>query len=169
MRVLVTVASRHGATREIGDTIAEALRDAGHEVTQRDPDDVAQVGEFGAVVLGSAVYAGRLAAAMRELVDRQAGQLSARPVWLFWSGPVGGAPTTSVPEPDDVRSVAQRTGAREVRCFGGRLHREELGIAERALAAMIEAEPGDFRDFDEVTEWAAGIARELSRSERARR
>lgn len=168
MRVLVTVASRHGGTAEIGAAVARVLRDAGHDVTQSEPDEVRQVGGYDAVVLGSSVYVGRLAAALRELVDRQAGQLAARPVWLFWSGPVG-APSGAPREPDDVGTVARRVGAREVRCFGGRLQREELGLAERALVAMIDAEQGDFRDFDDVEEWAAGIARELSRPFRVSR
>jgi menaquinone-dependent protoporphyrinogen oxidase len=168
VRVLVTVASRHGGTQEIGSAVARVLRDAGHEVTEADPDEVRSVGGYDAVVLGSAVYAGRLAAALRELVDRLAGQLAMLPVWLFWSGPVG-VPPLPASEPDDVRVVARRVGAREVRCFGGRLRREELGLAERALAAMIDAEAGDFRDFAQVEAWAGGVARELSRPYRVTR
>ncbi|WP_213284452.1 flavodoxin domain-containing protein, partial [Cellulomonas hominis] len=122
MRVLVTVASRHGGTQEIGAAVARVLREAGHEVTEVDPDEVRALDVYDAVVLGSAVYAGRLAAALRELVDRLAGQLTALPVWLFWSGPVG-VPPLPATEPDDVRVVARRVGAREVRCFGGRLRR----------------------------------------------
>jgi menaquinone-dependent protoporphyrinogen oxidase len=169
MRVLVTTASRHGGTREIGDAVAEVLREAGHDVTHADPDDVEELDGYDAVVLGSAVYVGRLAVAMRDLVDRQTEQLAARPVWLFWSGPVG-VPPLPASEPDDVRSVARRVGARDVHVFSGRLQREELGLAERALVAMIDAQPGDFRDFTEVEDWAAGIARELARpAARARR
>lgn len=168
MRVLVAVSSRHGGTREIGRAVAQVLRDAGHEVTETDPDEVHGLEGVDAVVLGSSVYVGRLAAALRELVERQAGRLAALPVWLFWSGPVGGSSLPAT-EPDDVGAVARRVGAREVRCFAGRLQREDLGLAERALVAMIDAEPGDFRDFDDVEAWAAGIARDLSRPYRVSR
>lgn len=157
MRILVTVASRHGGTSEMGDVVAQELRDAGCEVDQVDPDDVGAVDGYDAVVLGSAVYVGRLAASLRTLVDRQADQLAARPVWLFWSGPVGTPPLPGTP-PDDVATIARRTGARDVRAFAGRLNREELGLAERALVALIDAQPGDFRDLDEVAEWGRGIA-----------
>lgn len=168
MRVLVTVASRHGSTREIGVEVAEVLRAAGHDVVEADPDEVEAVDGYDAVVLGSAVYVGRLAAALRELVDRQGAQLAARPTWLFWSGRVGEPPLPAA-EPDDVRVVARRVAARDVAAFGGRLQRDELGLAERALVAMIEAEAGDFRDFDEVDAWAARVAGELRRMERAGR
>ncbi|RMI14318.1 flavodoxin domain-containing protein [Cellulomonas triticagri] len=162
MRVLVTTASRHGGTREIGDAVAEVVAAAGHDVARVDPDDVEHVDGYDAVVLGSAVYAGRLAVALRDLVDRQTEQLAARPVYLFWSGPVG-VPPLPASEPDDVRTVAERVGARDVAVFSGRLRREELGLAERALVAMIHAEEGDFRDFEEVEEWAGRVARDLSR------
>ncbi len=170
MRVLVTVASRHGSTREIGSLVAQWLGAAGHDVDEIEPDEVATVEPYDAVVLGSAVYVGRLSAALRELVDRQAGQLAARPVWLFWSGPVGNQPVpTEAASPDDVRSIAQRLEVRDVKCFPGRLDRSELGIAERALVAMIDAEQGDFRDLEEIQEWAASIADALLRTVRRQR
>jgi menaquinone-dependent protoporphyrinogen oxidase len=161
MRILVTVASRHGGTREIGQVVAQTLREAGHEVDELEPDDVPTVTAYDAVVLGSSVYVGRLAAAMRELVDRDAGQLAARPLWLFWSGPVGD-PLVPPTEPDDVATVAKRTGAHTPRCFAGRLNRTKLGLAERALVAMIDADEGDFRDLDAVRTWVGTIADELT-------
>jgi menaquinone-dependent protoporphyrinogen oxidase len=45
--------------------------------------------------------------------------------------------------------------------FSGRLERDELNISERALVALVHAEQGDFRDLDEVREWAQEIAQEL--------
>ncbi len=160
MHVLVSVASRHGGTLEMGSAVADVLREAGLEVDEVDPDDVEHVERYDAAVLGSAVYVGRMALGMRDLVDRQAGQLRARPVWLFWSGPVNDPPSTTV-TPDDVRSVADAIGARDVRMFPGRLERDELNISERALVALVRAEQGDFRDLDDVRQWAARIATEL--------
>lgn len=166
MRVLVSVASRHGGTLGMGTTVATVLREAGFDVDEVVPDDVEHVERYDAAVLGSAVYVGRMALGMRDLVDRQAGQLRGRPVWLFWSGPVGDPPTTNV-TPDDVASVAAAVDARDVRMFSGRLERDELNISERALVALVHAEAGDFRDLDEVRDWATGIARELLRDEAA--
>ena len=162
MRVLVSVASRHGGTLDMGSVVAEVLREAGHEVDEVVPDDVERVDQYDAAVLGSAVYVGRMALGMRDLVERQAGQLRGRPVWLFWSGPVGDVPGGGI-APDDVTSVADAVGARGVRMFSGRLERDELNISERALVALVHAEQGDFRDLDEVREWAQEIAKELHR------
>ncbi|MBO3093720.1 flavodoxin domain-containing protein [Cellulomonas dongxiuzhuiae] len=160
MRVLVTVASRHGATREMGAEVAARLREAGHDVDEVEPDDVEHVDPYDAVVMGSAVYVGRLALGLRDLVDRQAGQLRQRPSWLFWSGPVGDPP---MPEtvPDDVADIARTTGARDVAMFTGRLDRDGLNISERALVALTRADAGDYRDLEAVRTWAGSIATAL--------
>jgi len=165
MRVLVTVASRHGATREMGAEVASQLRAAGHDVDELEPDDVEHVEPYDAVVMGSAVYVGRLALGLRDLVERQAGQLRQRPTWLFWSGPVGDPP---MPEtvPDDVTDIARTTGARDVAVFAGRLDRDGLNISERALVALTRADAGDFRDLDAVRDWAQKIAAALRSIER---
>ncbi|UZN01702.1 flavodoxin domain-containing protein [Cellulomonas sp. S1-8] len=160
MRVLVTVASRHGATREMGTEVAAQLRAAGHDVDEIDPDDVEHVEPYDAAVLGSAVYVGRLALGLRDLVDRQAGQLRQRPVWLFWSGPVGDPPVPAT-TPDDVTDIARTVGARDVAVFAGRLDRDGLNISERALVALTRAETGDFRDLEAVRTWSQEIVRAL--------
>ncbi|WP_263730316.1 flavodoxin domain-containing protein [Cellulomonas sp. SG140] len=160
MRVLVSVSSRHGGTREMGQVVAAVLRDAGHDVAEIGPDEVEDVTGYDAVVLGSAVYVGRLALGVRDLVDRRAGQLRERPAWLFWSGPVG-EPASAPVVPDDVTEVAKAVGARGVRMFPGRLERAELNISERALVALVHAQPGDYRDLEEVRDWALGIDEEL--------
>lgn len=160
MRVLVSVSSRHGGTREMGQVVAAVLRDTGHEVDEIGPDEVEDVTGYEAVVLGSAVYVGRLALGLRDLVDRRAGQLRDRPVWLFWSGPVGDPPAPPA-VPDDVTEIAAAVGARGVRMFAGRLERAELNISERALVALVHAEPGDYRDLEEVRDWARTVDDEL--------
>ena len=89
MKILVSVASRHGATGEIGEVIAGVLRDAGLAVQTRPPSDVTSLDDFDAVVLGSAVYAGRWMEEARRFAQRHHEQLRGRPVWLFSSGPIG--------------------------------------------------------------------------------
>ena len=58
MRVLVTSATKHGATGEIAQAIADTLRDQGLDPTVLEPEQVDTVDGYDAVVLGSAVYAG---------------------------------------------------------------------------------------------------------------
>ncbi|NLF04958.1 MAG: flavodoxin [Actinomycetales bacterium] len=160
MRVLMVVGSRHGATQEIGDAVAEVLADAGHEVVGRDPDDFTSVAGFDAMVLGSAIYYGRWVPAVRELVERHAGSLAAIPLWVFWSGPLGskGVPRGSVEGMDELLERLRPRGFRE---FDGRIDRGELGMRERAVVSLVGADYGDYRDFDEVRAWAHEIVEEL--------
>src|SRR5690242_19356693 len=92
MKVLVTAASRYGATAEIAEALADALRENGVGAAAVAPADVTSLASYDAVVLGSGVYAGRWLPPARDLAHRLAGELTDRPVWLFSSGPVGGRP-----------------------------------------------------------------------------
>jgi menaquinone-dependent protoporphyrinogen oxidase len=55
MKVLVAVASRHGSTEGIAQAIANRLRELGHEAEARAVQDIQDMGEVEALVLGSAV------------------------------------------------------------------------------------------------------------------
>jgi menaquinone-dependent protoporphyrinogen oxidase len=163
MKVLVTTASKHGATAEIGAMIAEVLRDAGLEVTETPASDVNSVAEYEAVVLGSGVYAGRWLGEARELVKRDSSALRGRMVWLFSSGPVGDPPKP-VADPADVPEVLELSGAIEHVVFAGRIDRSELGLGERAIVALVKAPDGDFRQWAEVREWAGRVAEHLAKA-----
>jgi menaquinone-dependent protoporphyrinogen oxidase len=164
VRVLVAAASRHGATTELAGAIADGVRrglgDAG-EVLVRRPGEVTDVTGYDAVVLGSAVYSGHWLEEAHDLLLRCAVALWERPVWLFSSGPVG------VPErpPEallDVDEELQLARAREHRIFPGRLERDRLDPAERAMVAALRAPEGDFRTWAAATEWGESLGTALS-------
>jgi len=159
MKVLVTAATKYGATGEIAEAIGEVLREHGLDTTVGPPGD-ATVDGYDAVVLGSAVYAGHWLKPARELVDRAGDALAARPVWLFSSGPVGDPPKPEE-DPVDVAAIVAATGAREHRVFAGKLVRRQLGFADKAIAVALRVPDGDFRDWPEIRRWAAGIAEAL--------
>lgn len=161
-RVLVAVASRHGATQEIGRVLAARLGER-YGVTamavpvEQDPDP----GPFAAVILGSAVYMGRWLEPARTYAATHAAALRGRPVWLFSSGPIG-EPPFPPDEPHDAAPLARLTGAREHRVFAGRLDKARLGFGERAMVTAMRAPLGDFRDWGAVRAWADAIGAELT-------
>ncbi len=160
MRILVTVASRHGATAEIGSAVADVLRADGHSVDEMAPDEVADVTPYDAVVLGSAVYTAHWLPAAREFGSRFAPDLRHRVVWVFSSG-LATQPAASANSPHELLALMQDVGALGHRAFAGRLQRSELAFAERALIAGARAKEGDHRDFDAVRGWAGQIAEHL--------
>ena len=111
-KILVTYASKYGATAEIAGKIGDVLRQAGLQVDLFSFDGVRDLAPYQAVILGSGVYIGQwnkeaaafLLANEKSLADRQ--------VWLFSSGPTGaGDPVellTGWRLPDALRSVADR-------------------------------------------------------------
>ena len=162
MKILVTVASKHGATAEIGSIVARLLEDSGHEVESKAPQEVPALDGYEAVVLGSAVYAGHWLEAARTFADRHAAALAARPVWLFSSGPIGDPPKPQDEAPEGV-ALASRLGARGHQTFGGRLERSHLNFLERTVTKAMRAPQGDFRDWEDVMAWSQAIVSELAR------
>jgi menaquinone-dependent protoporphyrinogen oxidase len=157
MKFLVTAASKHGATAEMAEWIADGLRQTGAEADARPPTEVASVAEYDAVVLGSAVYAGKWLHDATDLVERLGADLRERPVWLFSSGPIGDPPKPET-DPVDVASVVNDTNAREHRVFAGLLERSRLGFGERAVMMALRAPEGDFRPRPEIEAWAHALA-----------
>ncbi len=160
MNALVASQTQHGATREIADLIGATLATRGIATDIRDLEHVEDLAGYDAVVLGSAVYMGRWMKPARAFVERHAGELQARRTWLFSSGPIGEPPGDGG-EQVQVAELVAATHARGHRVFGGRLERSRLGMFERAVANVVRAPEGDFRDWGEIEDWAAGIADEL--------
>ncbi len=166
MRVLVTAASKHGATSEIADVIADRLAKQGMDVVQRLPADVTALDGFDAVVLGSGVYAGRWLDAAKQLVDRLGAELRDRQVWVFSSGPLGD-PLKPEQDPIDAAAMLEATGARDHRIFAGRLDRSLLGFGDKAIVVALRAPEGDFRDWDAIRAWADDISTTLGQHVRS--
>ena len=159
-RVLVAYATKYGSTREIAELIGRTLREAGLEADVVEVRAVAQVSEYDAVVLGSALYAAHWQRDANRFVARHLVALQARPVWLFSSGPLDrSAESGTVPISPHVAAVTDPIGAREHRTFGGRLLRDTPGVDPQ----ILETHPiGDFRDWAAIAAWTTGIAKAVS-------
>ena len=163
--VLVVHASKHGSTVGIAQTIAARLVERGHEVTVFDAEaaddlDRAELRQRDAVVIGSAVYAGHWLKPARHFVDHHLTLLQDRPVWLFSSGPLGDEPPAG-DEPVEVARIERMIHPRDHRTFPGALDRDDLSLTERAVAKVVHAPYGDFRDIDAARAWADDIANAL--------
>ncbi len=161
MRVLVTAASKHGATAEIAQAIATELTAQGIAAEARAITDVATLEGYDAVILGSAVYVGKWMSEAKDFVAAHADELRRRPVWLFSSGPLGITPKPTE-DPVDMAPMMEATGAREHRLLVGSLDRAKLGMGERIVVRAVHAPYGDFRDPATIREWAHHIAAQLA-------
>ena len=162
MHVLVTAASKYGATRQIAHAIRDVLDEHRIAVTLVAPEEIGEIGRYDAVVLGSGIYAGHWLEPAKDFVARFRGDLAARPVWLFSSGPVGNPTRKLVQQmtidPIELAGICEATGAREHRLFAGQLDRQNVTIPQRAALLAFRGLEGDFRDWSEIRAWASEIA-----------
>jgi menaquinone-dependent protoporphyrinogen oxidase len=163
-RVLVAYGTKYGATAEIADAIGTALRAAGLDVDVLPARRVRSLERYRAVVLGSAVYAGRWRADAIRLLRRP--PLKQREVWLFSSGPIGedkGDPERleRMTRPPRVQQIAADIGAHEHVVFGGMVA-EDAGFIRKKIARKIPPELRDRRDWQQIEAWAQSISAALT-------
>ena len=161
-RVLVAHGSKHGATAEIAQAIADELRSRGLAVDCLPAGEVDAVGRYGAVVAGSAVYLKRWRPEARRFLRRHRRELAERPLWVFSSGPVGEHPDPAWSEPPGILRLAERLDLRDHVVFGGRVPADPGSFVERAMLRDTPAEVADLRDWDAIRAWAGTIADALA-------
>jgi menaquinone-dependent protoporphyrinogen oxidase len=167
-RTLVVYATKHGATEEIADVLADELRLAGADVELADAAEIDDLDRYRTIVLGSAVYMGRWRPEARRFLKKHQRELAGRELWLFSSGPVGKEeqedPCMAIP--GGMRKLGEKLGAREHAVFGGRVRTDSGSFIERAIANDTPEDLRDRRDWDEIRAWARKIA--SARLERAK-
>jgi menaquinone-dependent protoporphyrinogen oxidase len=178
MKVLVTYASRHGATKGIAERVSETLGQAGLDVTLLPVEHAGPIAEYGAIVIGSAAYMGGWLGEATRFVRRNRDVLEHRRVWLFSSGPIGTEPLDAkgrdqlvASRPKEFEEFARSIGPQDEEVFFGAYDPDAaaIGAAEGFMARFVRLMPavrnalpaGDFRDWPAIEAWAREIAREL--------
>jgi menaquinone-dependent protoporphyrinogen oxidase len=157
--VLVAYASKHGSTAQVAEVIAASLGAQRLEVDVRRADEVEDVARYAGVVLGGALYMGRLHRDARRFLRRHREPLASLPFAVFAMGP-------KTLDPKDVASSrAQLDHALErvsevapftVAVFGGVVEPKELDFPFNRMPAS------DARDWDAIHAWAGEVAARFS-------
>lgn len=172
MKILVAYASKHHATEQIAQRIAERLRAGGLDAIARSVESAADLAAYDAFVIGSAVYYGSWLKEAAAFVRRNRAILASRTVWLFSSGPISADATDdqgrdlgAAAEPSQIAEFREALTPRDHQVFFGKLDRGTLGFVDRLVASMpaFPGSAGDFRNWHEIESWAAQIATELAR------
>lgn len=174
MNVLVAYASRHGSTAGIAERIAQTLTARGHHARTVDVEQVEELAGVDAVVLGAAAYMFHWLKPAVHFARRHRDELARLPVWLFSSGPLGtetvdeeGQDVREGARPKEFDELVEQLRPRGETVFFGAYDPQEppIGMAERVTRAMPAAKDalpaGDFRDWEAIEAWAAGIADDL--------
>jgi menaquinone-dependent protoporphyrinogen oxidase len=169
MTILVTYASKHGATQGIAERIGEQLRELGRDAVVLPVEAVGDVdaSTYDAFVIGGAAYFFHWMKEASEFVRRNCDVLAQGPVWLFSSGPLGSDatdPTGRDPRetvvPKEFAELEEAIHPQAVRVFFGALDYQQFGFPERIFAKRMPQ--GDFRDWSDIDAWAEEIVRVLA-------
>lgn len=160
MKVLVTAASKHGATAEVADRIAQRMRSAGLDVDCMSPDQVESMAGYDAAVVGSAVYITQWMDAAVNFIKRYTDQLRSMPLWAFSVG-LSGVPKGNVQDSSRIGPVLVAVDPRHHVTFAGRLDPSKLNLRERSIARLGGAVEGDYREWQKIDEFADAIVQEL--------
>lgn len=158
-RVLVAYATWAGSTAGVAERVAEVLNRSGLAAEAARAKEVRDVSPYGAVVLGTAVHAGKLHPDALKFLDRNKADLGSKPFAAFVvclamkeSDEKSRATAGAYLDPVRLRIKPLSEGL-----FAGAYDPQKLGFVERQIMKMIKAPPGDFRKWDEVEVWAASL------------
>jgi menaquinone-dependent protoporphyrinogen oxidase len=87
-RVLVAYATKYGSTKEVAEAITAALGEAGVSAELKPAAEVRDLSGYGAVVLGSPLYIGKMRKDASAFLETHQSALQAIPVAVFALGPV---------------------------------------------------------------------------------
>ncbi len=168
-KILVTYASKYGATKEIAEKIGAELRQAGLQADILPVDGSLNPGAYRAVILGSAVYIGKWQKEAVAFLQAHEKALAERAVWIFSSGPSGEGDPLQLVEgwrlPAEVQPVADRIHPREVAVFHGNINPQKLNFMEKFAVKNVVKKPfGDYRDWKMIAAWSNAIAAALKAS-----
>ena len=168
--ILVTYASKYGATREIAEKTGEVLREAGLQADVLPVNSIRDLSSYKAVILGSAVYVGEWRKEAADFLRTHQKALADRLVWLFSSGPTGEGDPIELVEgmclPAALQPIADRIQPRDIAVFHGDIDPEKINPIEKwAVKSLVKKPFGDFRNWDAIIAWAASIADTLKKDE----
>ena len=149
--ILIAYATKHGSTREVAATVADELAVQGFETEFLPAGEVEDLSRYEGVVLGSALYMGRLHRDARRFLKRHESTLSTLPIAVFAMGPqemVRSQVRSSRQQLDRALAKTPKVRPVDTAIFGGVVDPSELHFPFNKMAQS------DARDWDEIGQWA---------------
>lgn len=156
--VLVTYGSWCGSTAEVAEEIGRVLREGGWEVDVLPAGKAKQADRYQAVVVGTAIRAGRCRGDVTKFVSRNEAALDRVPVAAFGVclQMQEDTPENREKATDFLDPITSSVDAVSVGLFGGAL---EAGRASFPMSLILKRMPqGDWRDWSAIRAWARDLS-----------
>jgi menaquinone-dependent protoporphyrinogen oxidase len=162
-KVLIVYASRCGSTGEVAQAIAQELTAQGREVDVRQVGEVADLGGYQAVLVGSAVRFGKWLPKATKFVEEYRQTLGEVPTAFFTvhALAIDDSPASQQKREAYLDPVHKFLSPKREAFFAGKIDPARLNFAERTLASIIRVQ-GDLRDWDAIRRWARQVGQDLS-------
>ena len=160
MKILVAYATKAGSTAEVAAEIGRVIESKGGcQVDVRPVGKLNGVDGYDAVVIGSAIRAGKWLPEATKFVEKHRDALGRVPVALFTvcltlSEDTEENRRTVAAYLDPVREVVQPV---EMGLFAGVMDYSKLPFILRLMMKAMKSPQGDFRDWEAITSWADNI------------
>jgi menaquinone-dependent protoporphyrinogen oxidase len=161
-RILIAYGSRCGSTGGVAESIGQVLSAAGASVDVRLVKDVNDLSPYQGVIVGSAIRMGKWLPEAVEFVKTHQDRLSRVPVAYF---AVCLAMKDDAPENrhkalgylDPVRKQFPQVKPVDIGLFAGAVDYKKLSFAYSLILKVKGAPEGDFRNWEAIRTWAAGV------------
>lgn len=157
--ILVTWATRYGSTEEVAHAVADDLLQQGLAVNAQPMNEVSSLDRYSAIVIGCALYIGRLHKDARRFLATHREAILRRPTGIFVLGPVhADAKEFASAEQQMKKELAKFPWFVPVaqQVIGGRFDPQKLGFT-RFLPALRNIAASDARNWDAIHAWAGNL------------
>ena len=171
--VLIAYVSRSGSTEDVAEAMGLAMEDADVKVNVKPMENVESIADDTAVVIGTALYAGRFPKEFHRFVERFRRELGNMHPWIFVLGPTENEPKQFAAAQEQAHGELAKypwLHTADVRVMGGSFDPKHLKLPfPFNLAMKLPGNPmkkapvSDIRDWDFIRRWAEAVAEQVKR------
>ena len=176
MNVLMTYSSGYGSTKEVAERISERLEEkSGFKLTLLSIDDVEDISEYDAVIVGSSVRADRPLANVRDFFAKHINVLEKKHLAIFSvclaANCQEGHEKVKREYISQITDKYPKLEPLDTEAFGGKINFDQLNPVMQQLMKRVLQKTGiktlgtvDTRDWDFIDSWAESLREQLAKA-----